>query len=93
MARHTNEEVINAFINQRSANGYRITTDGVNLYSYSLIIGKWYGGKPFVFDYTATGDAFRSMTTSQHVGLAKRAVISDDNIMLVEVAKELKVIQ
>ena len=93
MARHTNEEVINAFINQRSANGYRITTDGVNLYSYSLIIGKWYGGKPFVFDYTATGDAFRSMTTSQHVGLAKRSVISDDNIMLVEVAKELKVIQ
>ena len=92
MARHTNEEVINAFINQRSANGYRITTDGVNLYSYSLIIGKWYGGKPFVFDYTATGDAFQSMTTSQHVGLAKRAVI-EDNIMLVEVAKELKVIQ
>jgi len=65
----------------------------VNLYSYGLTIGKWYGGKPFVFDYTTTGGAFESMTTSQHVGLAKRSVISDDNIMLVEVAKELKVIQ
>jgi hypothetical protein len=56
------------------------------------MIGKWYGGMPFVFDYTSTGSAFYSMTTSQHVGLAKRAV-SPDNVMLVEVAKELKVIQ
>ena len=52
MARHTNQEVINAFINQRPAQAGRLTTDGANLYSYSLIIGKWYGGKPFVFDYT-----------------------------------------
>ena len=92
MARHTNQEVINAFINQRPAQAGRLTTDGVNLYSYSLIIGKWYGGKPFVFDYTTTGGAFKSMTTSQHVGLAKRSVIPD-NVVLVEVAKELRFIQ
>lgn len=92
MARHTNQEVINAFLNQRPAQAGRLTTDGVNLYSYSLIIGKWFGGKPFVFDYTTTGGAFQSMTTSQHVGLAKRSVIPD-NIMLVEVAIGLKIIQ
>ena len=92
MARHTNQEVINAFINQRPAKAGRLATDGHYLYSYGLMIGKWYGGKPFVFDYTSTGSAFYSMTTSQHVGLAKRAVLPD-NVMLVEVAKELKVIQ
>ena len=93
MARHTNQEVINNFLKQKPAKAGSLTTDGHNLYSYGLIIGKWYGGKPFVFDYTTTGGAFYSMTTSQHVGLAKRSVLSDDNIMLVEVAKELKVIQ
>lgn len=92
MATQTNQEVINAFLNQRPAKAGRLTTDGVNLYSYSLIIGKWFGGKPFVFDYTTTGGAFQSMTTSQHVGLAKRSVIPD-NIMLVEVAIGLKIIQ
>ena len=92
MARHTNQQVIKNFLNQKPAKAGALTTDGRNLYSYGLIIGKWYGGKPFVFDYTTTGGAFYSMTTSQHVGLAKRSVISD-NIMLVEVAKELKVIQ
>ena len=92
MARHTNQQVINNFLNQKPAKAGALTTDGYNLYSYGLIIGKWYGGKPFVFDYTTTGGAFYSMTTSQHVGLAKRSMISD-NIMLVEVAKELKVIQ
>ena len=93
MARHTNQEVINNFLNKKPAKAGALTTDGHNLYSYGLIIGRWYGGKPFVFDYTATGGAYYSQTTSQHVGLAKRSVISDDSIMLVEVAKELKVIQ
>ena len=88
----TNEQVINAFINQRPAQAGALTTDGVNLYSYSLIIAKWFGGQPFVFDYTATGGAYYSQTTSQHVGRAKRAVCPD-NVMLVEVAKELKFIQ
>ena len=92
MATHTNQEVINAFLNQRPAQAGRLTTDGVDLYSYALVIGKWFGGKPFVFDYTTTGGAFQSMTTSQHVGLAKRSVIPD-NVVLVEVAKELKFIQ
>ena len=89
----TNEQVINAFFNQQPARAGALTTDGVNLYSYSLIIAKWFGGQAFVFDYTSTGGAFRSMTTSQHVGLAKRAINNPDNIMLVEVAQELKFIQ
>jgi hypothetical protein len=41
-----------------------------------------------VFDYTATGGAYRSQTTSQHVGLAKREV-PYRNVMLVEFAKKI----
>ena len=92
MAKQTNQQVINAFLKQRPAQAGRLTTDVVNLYSYALVIGKWFGGQAFIFDYTTTGGAFQSMTTSQHVGLAKRA-IDPDNVMLVEVAQELKFIQ
>jgi hypothetical protein len=91
MATHTNQEVINAFLNQRPAKAGRLTTDGHSLYSYALVIGKWFGGKPFVFDYTTTGGAFKSMTTSQHVGLIKRA-LPKDNVMLVEFAKSINII-
>ena len=69
-------------------------TDGKRIYSYGLQIGDTSEtNKKIVRDYTAKGSyGFRSMTTSQHVGLAKRAVLPD-NVMLVEVARELKVIQ
>jgi|TARA_R110000787_G_scaffold4171_1_gene16144 hypothetical protein len=86
----TNKEVIQSFLNQttnHSGTG-NLTTDGTSLHSYRLEIARWYGGKPMVFDYTATGGAYRSQTTSQHVGLAKREV-PINNIMLVEFAKKI----
>lgn len=92
MAKQTNEQVINAFFNQEPARAGALTTDGTNLYSYNLVIAKWFGGQAFVFDYTSTGGAYYSQTTSSHVGRAKRAINNPDNIMLVEVAKELKFI-
>jgi hypothetical protein len=84
----TNKEVVQSFINGRSNRSGNLSTDGTSLYSYNLEIARWYGGKPMVFDYTATGGAYRSQTTSQHVGLAKREV-PINNIMLVEFAKKI----
>ena len=84
----TNKEVVQSFINGRSNRSGNLSTDGTSLYSYNLEIARWYGGKPMVFDYTATGGAYRSQTTSQHVGLAKREV-PYRNVMLVEFAKKI----
>ena len=86
----TNKEVVRSFINGRSnrSGTGNLSTDGTSLYSYNLEIARWYGGKPMVFDYTATGGAYRSQTTSQHVGLAKREV-PRNNVMLVEFAKKI----
>ena len=92
MARSTNEQVINSFLNGRPASGLNLSTDGTSLYSYRLEIARHYGGKPMVWDYTATGGAYQSMTTSQHVGLIKRQVKSS-SIMLPEVARHAGLIQ
>tara|TARA_Y100000310_G_C20091021_1_gene538267 strand:+ start:130 stop:444 length:315 start_codon:yes stop_codon:yes gene_type:complete len=46
----------------------------VDLFSYDLKIGhRTAGGACVVANYTAPGGDFRSMTTSQHVNLAKKA--------------------
>ena len=87
----TNEQVINSFLNGRPASGLNLSTNGTSLYSYRLEIARHYGGKPMVWDYTATGGAFQSMTTSQHVGLIKRQVPTG-NIMLVEFAEKMGII-
>jgi len=92
MAKSTNEQVIKAFFNQERAAAGTLTTNGHSLYSYGLEIGRWYGGVPTIFDYTTTGGAFASMTTSQHVGMAKR-FSANTNIMLVEFAKKLNIIK
>lgn len=92
MARHTNEQVINRFLNGLDASGNSMHTNGTSLFSYGLEIARWYGGKPMVFDYTATGGAYRSQTTSQHVGLIKRSV-PVGNIMLVEFAESIGIIK
>ena len=86
MAISTNEEVINSFLYGRSARGLNLTTNGNSLYSYALKIAEWTGNGVVVYDFTATGGDFRSMTTSQHVGLIKRQVKSS-SIMLPEVAR------
>jgi hypothetical protein len=49
-----------------------LSTDGWNLYSYDLKIGTYKDGLNVVYDYTAPGGKFISMTTSAHVNAAKR---------------------
>ena len=46
-------------------------TDGEKLWSYDLLIGYTEEGKKIVLDYTSP-DNFQSMTTSNHVGCARR---------------------
>ena len=90
MARFTNEQVVEAFMNQRPANAGALTTDGQSLFSYNLRIAEHVpkngGACTIVYDYTARGNAYKSQTTSQHVGMIKQRV-PRRNIMLVETAK------
>ena len=88
----SNENVVNAMTNQRSARAGNLTTNGISLYSYNLEIARWIGDELIVFDYTATGNAYRSQTTSQHVCMAKRAV-PKNNVMLVEFAEKTGLIK
>lgn len=68
-----NAKVVDAWVNGRVARGGNLRTDGQKLYSYLLCIGTTENGRKVVRDYTARGAyGFRSMTTSQHVGLARR---------------------
>ena len=55
-------------------NGSNFWTDGSTIYSYRLIIGETTtDGEKLVQDYSAnTRLGFKSMTTSKHVGYARR---------------------
>ena len=86
MAISTNEQVINSFLYGRDARGLNLFSRDNALYSYNLKIAEWTSSGVIVYDYTATGGDFRSMTTSQHVGLIKRQVKSS-SIMLPEAAR------
>ena len=88
----TNEQVINSFIYGRDARGLNLFARGSSLYSYNLKIAEWTTSGMIVYDFTATGNAFRSMTTSQHVGLIKREVKSS-SIMLPEAARHAGLIR
>ena len=79
----TLEQVINAFLNHsHTAQGrYSLSVRGGALYSYNLKIaehvtnyqgGTWSG--VLIYNYQRDGIGFYSMTTSQHVGMIKRAV-------------------
>ena len=74
-----NSQVIKAWENGHRGESWTgsLSTDGVSLYSYALLIAR---GRE-VFDYTSGGLGFISMTTSHHVGMAKRVVQeeSEDN--------------
>ncbi len=89
--RRTNEQVVEAFLNQRYANAGALTTDGQSLFSYNLRIAEHIQTNgdacTIVYDYTARGNAYRSQTTSSHVGLIKHRV-PRRNVMLVETARE-----
>ena len=71
----SNHKIVTAWKNgEKAINGRKsLSTDGVRLYSYRLLVGVNVGGTCFVGDYTSPGGSFRSQTTSQHVGRAKRA--------------------
>ena len=76
-----NEQVIKAFLRNQYAQAKNLRTNGANLYSYNLLIGRTTPqGRKEVFNYTAPGGDFRSHTTSKHIGLAREAGISIINI-------------
>tara|TARA_R110001583_G_scaffold938_1_gene8169 strand:+ start:554 stop:877 length:324 start_codon:yes stop_codon:yes gene_type:complete len=94
--RKTNEEVVEAFMNQRVSSAGALTTDGQSLYSYNLRIAEHLpnddGASTIVYDYTSRGGAYKSQTTSSHVGLVKQRV-PRRNVMLVEVAEHAGLIR
>ena len=66
----TNEMVVQSWSTGRAASSRNLSTDGVKLYSYRLLIGDNSGG--IIYNHTAGGGSYNSQTTSCHVGLAKR---------------------
>lgn len=67
-----NREVLTAWVRGHPWADGNLSTDGWNLYSYSLKIGTYKDGLNVVYDYTAPGGKFISITTSTHVNAAKR---------------------
>ena len=76
-----NDAVVRAFSRGQRAAAGNLSTDGRSLYSYDLKIGERTLGGIVVADFTSPGGHFVSMTTSKHVGLAKRVA---DTVMLPE---------
>ena len=81
-APRSNDAVLDAWRDGVSARNHKRTLKSVayddgytDLYSYNLKIGsRTPAGVCVLADYTAPAKGFKSMTTSQHVGLAKREV-------------------
>jgi len=75
-----NSEVVSSWLGSREGRSHtgNLSTDGQKLYSYALVIGDTLAGEKIALDYTASVGEFRSQTTSQHCGLAKR---SADDVM------------
>ena len=67
-----NEDVANAWANNRTASTKNMKTDGSNLYSYNLLIGISKGGEKILFNYTSKGGYFESQTTSMHICHGRR---------------------
>jgi hypothetical protein len=66
-----NSEVARSWWNGRKASSKHLKTDGINLWSYNLLIATVKNGERVVYDYRSSG-TFYSVTTSKHVGLAAR---------------------
>ena len=76
----TNNSVIRSWSEGKPAkNGkHTLTTDGRWLYSYRLAIGyRTTSGICVLGDFTASSRRFYSMTTSKHIGIARRQVNRD----------------
>lgn len=70
-----NEQVVRAWSRGEAARNHKgslVAMDTGELYSYGLKIGQYLKGNAVLCDYTAKSGGFYSMTTSQHVGLARR---------------------
>ena len=68
-----NSDVVRNWRFDAPASAGNLFTDGQNLFSYRLKIGfTTPKGIKVVVDHTAGSDSFHSMTTSKHVGMAKR---------------------
>ena len=79
MSKTTNNEVVRAWSNSSTwgqdllkSHTENLTTDGKSLYSYGVLIGTTLKGEKVALDYTAPTGNFLSVTTSCHVGRAKR---------------------
>ena len=82
-----NKEVARMWANNKSGKSKSMSTDGNNLYSYKLMIGKTINNKKIVYNYITNGIDFVSQTTSKHVGHAKQ--YADKLVNLTEI-EELK---
>jgi len=92
-----NDGVVDAFLNQKTANAGRLKTDGQSLFSYDLRIAEHIpddegGATTIVYDYTSRGGNYVSQTTSSHVGMIKRR-LPRRNVMLIEAAKKAGLIE
>ena len=67
-----NNQVVQAWLEARSAMGNNLSTDSRYLYSYDLEIGRylWSDDLPIVWSYNAKNNHFISRATSNHVSLA-----------------------
>ena len=84
-----NIDIVTEWISNRSYSKSHkaLSTNGHDLFSYGLKIGYTNEqGRKVAIDYTSTGGYMRSMTTSTHVGMAKRQAdlirnpcLEDDN--------------
>ncbi len=84
--RHTVRDIPREFANGRRAHAGNLSTDGRSLWSYDLKIAQKTPEGIVVGDFTSQGGDYHSMTTSKHVGYAKRIA---DTIMLPELFTEL----
>jgi len=76
-----NELVLEKWKDGESANSHTgaLSTDGTELFSYNLKIGhRANSGATILGDFTAPGGGFHSVTTSCHVGRARRVA---DHVM------------
>ena len=77
---YKNQQVADAWAKGRRATGLNMYTDGKDIYSYWLRIGKTASnGDKLAFDYSAAGGWFYSMSTSKHCSYVKRAAHSTIN--------------
>jgi hypothetical protein len=75
-----NEQVVDAWLDGESAHTNNLSTDGLKLWSYNLMIGDRMDHQIRIWDYTSSGH-YHSQTTSCHVGLALRGSVGNSILM------------